>query len=593
LKSKCGRSFAERWEHVQVTVMLRGVRVFIASPGGLDTERSSFRRVISDFNEDDGYERGVSFIPVGWELARPGIGRPQEKINEDVRRSDYVVLVLGDRWGSPPSAGGTYTSGTEEEYNVARECIAEPTAPMRDILVLFKGVDPKQLSDPGPQLKRVLAFKKQLEKEKSLLFQTFDTKEEFERHLRRQLLVWARDEGDKVDGSTKPPSPVAPDGVDAEGGDLEPGDDLVAAADALAKAGRFVEAESLYARAVVGRRDLDALTKYVRFLRRTGRLDQAFSLSRRLLELADEEGVWNARVEALSNMAIVERKLGRLQESKRHLLEAVASAESAGPEGAKDLAFLLDNIGLTERKEGNFDEALRLHLKAIEVREKIDDPRGMANALNHTGSLMRQSGRYREAELMHRKALDLFVGQDYPRGQTQALANLGEDLLSVDRLDEADETLQESLRINRELQSPEGIGMNLWQLGRLALKRGDLPLARQLATEAIVADDSSGRPEGIAGATHLLGQVQIAEGAYSEALTSLETANDTYLEGSHKLGQAWTLLDMAKALLRAGDESGAREKFAEVRAVGSGLSHAELSQELERLAGELAAQDST
>lgn len=483
--------------------------------------------------------------------------------------------------------GGAYTSGTEEEYNVARDCISDPSMPMRDILVLFKGVDPKQLSDPGPQLSRVLAFKKQLEKEKSLLFQTFDTADEFERHLRRQLLMWARDEGEKTELPTKPPSPEAPDGLDLESGSVEPGGDLVAAADALAKAGRFVEAESLYARAVVGRGDPAALTKYIRFLRRTGRLDLASSLSERLLELAEEQGNWAARIEALSNMAIVERKLGRLDESKRHLVAAVSVAEAAGDEGLKDLAFLLDNIALTERKAGNFDEALNLHLRAVEVRGRIDDPRGMAAALNHTGALLRQSGRYSEAERMHREALKLFRLQEYPRGETQALANLGEDLLSVDRLDEADELFQESLRINRSLQSPEGIGMNLWQLGRLALKRGDLPSARQFALDAIVADDSSGRPEGIAGATHLLGQVEIAEGAYAEALTSLESAHDTYVEGSHKLGEAWTLLDMARAFAGAGQPAAARESLAEAGRIGFKLGHAELADELSALARDL------
>ena len=41
----------------------------------------------------------------------PGIGRPQELINEDVKTSDYFVMVLHDRWGSPPGNEGDFTSG--------------------------------------------------------------------------------------------------------------------------------------------------------------------------------------------------------------------------------------------------------------------------------------------------------------------------------------------------------------------------------------------------------------------------------------------------------------------------------------------------
>ncbi len=172
---------------VQVTVY----RVFIASPGGLEPEREAFRRVLNDYNESDALEDGALFIPIGWELARAGMGRPQELINKDLRRCDYCVLVLRDRWGSPAGGGGKYSSGTEEEYHVARECIANGT--MRDVVVLFGAVDPGKLSDPGEQLQKVIAFRRELEDKKEMLYSTFDELPVFEKHLRGQLAAWLRD----------------------------------------------------------------------------------------------------------------------------------------------------------------------------------------------------------------------------------------------------------------------------------------------------------------------------------------------------------------------------------------------------------------
>lgn len=166
-------------------------RVFIASPGGLEQEREAFRRVLNDYNESDALEDDVLFIPVGWELARAGMGRPQELINKDLRRCDYCVLVLRDRWGSPAGGAGKYSSGTEEEYHIARECVAN--GQMRDVIVLFGTVDPGKLSDPGEQLKRVLEFKRELEAKKELLFSTYDELPAFEGHLRRQLAGWLRE----------------------------------------------------------------------------------------------------------------------------------------------------------------------------------------------------------------------------------------------------------------------------------------------------------------------------------------------------------------------------------------------------------------
>jgi hypothetical protein len=92
----------------QVTVY----RVLIASPGGLEKERQRFRDVLNKYNESEALERGVMFVPLGWEMTPKGVGRPQEMINTDVKRCDYFVLVLCDRWGSSPAQGGSYSSGT-------------------------------------------------------------------------------------------------------------------------------------------------------------------------------------------------------------------------------------------------------------------------------------------------------------------------------------------------------------------------------------------------------------------------------------------------------------------------------------------------
>ena len=93
------------------------LRVFIASPGGLADERKAFREEIQDYNEAESIPRGVLFQPVGWEDTLGAVGRPQTIINEDVCASDYFILLLWNRWGSPPGTRSLgFTSGTEEEY---------------------------------------------------------------------------------------------------------------------------------------------------------------------------------------------------------------------------------------------------------------------------------------------------------------------------------------------------------------------------------------------------------------------------------------------------------------------------------------------
>jgi hypothetical protein len=50
-------------------------RIFLATPGGLDTERQKFRDIVNSYNDIDALEKEVLFIPVGWELTLAGSGQ--------------------------------------------------------------------------------------------------------------------------------------------------------------------------------------------------------------------------------------------------------------------------------------------------------------------------------------------------------------------------------------------------------------------------------------------------------------------------------------------------------------------------------------
>ena len=177
---------------------IKGYRIFIASPRGLDDIRTNFVNTIDEYNKSEAIPKKVLFQAIGWEFTLPGMGRPQEIINKEIRECDYFILVLWDQWGSPPGKKGTteYTSGTEEEYHVALDCYHADDMPMRQIVVLFKAVDGRRLNDPGKQLEKVLHFKRQLEKKKKLLFKSFDDVERFEKILRSLLGQLRRDDED-------------------------------------------------------------------------------------------------------------------------------------------------------------------------------------------------------------------------------------------------------------------------------------------------------------------------------------------------------------------------------------------------------------
>src|SRR6266496_725147 len=246
-------------------------RVFIASPGGLDAEREAVRDELKKFNEKFMHELYVAFSSQGWEDVPGGAGRPQQLINELVERCDYMILILSSRWGTKPAADGRSSSGTEEEFYLAQDCIAREDSPMTDILVLFKGVPEDQLSDPGDQLRRVIEFKQRLEESRTLLYKTFDDLEGLCREVGNRVLAWARGQGRRAPRPKEGRPLVPPDSTTNSSEHVEPaGAPALAAAEEYEAKGLMTQAEAAYARAIVDS-DAASLEKYARFLRRTGR----------------------------------------------------------------------------------------------------------------------------------------------------------------------------------------------------------------------------------------------------------------------------------------------------------------------------------
>ncbi len=119
---------------------------------------------------------------------------------------------------------------------------------MKNILVLFKTVESRQLSDPGAELAKVLDFKRELEASKELLFAQFDTEQDFERAIRRHLLGWMHDRAPKTVKSAPLIPTLDPDtALAAETDEAE----RLRHAEKLNSDGRPSEAEALFSHAIV------------------------------------------------------------------------------------------------------------------------------------------------------------------------------------------------------------------------------------------------------------------------------------------------------------------------------------------------------
>ena len=471
--------------------VITAYRVFIATPGGLRGEREAFRSTVYDYNETDAIQRGVLFIPTGWEDTLAGAGRPQGIINKDLKHCDYFVLVVWDRWGTPPdvTGAGGYTSGTEEEFHVAEQCVNDVNAPMLQMVVCFKAVQPALLSDPGEQLSKVLQFKKDLEASKRYLFSTFDDSLRFQGLLRKHLAQWVRDH--ETGASTKSRggtvskaeagaglSPVNRSTEDSSVSRDPERNPLIVRAEQLADEGHLTDAETLFAQAVVKGNDPDALNSYGNFLRRVGRLSQAKSMYQQALKLAEHgDDVW------------------------------------------KSLAY--GNLGELYRTLGDLDESEAMHKKALEIDQRLGRKEGMAIQYGKLGRIYRRRDELAASEEMHRKALSLNLETKNLVGTAVDYGDLAQVYRRKGDIDTALHYLQQALQINESLRQELGIAIVCGNLGIIYRKRNSLDAAEEMHRRSLAIDRRLGHLEGEAIQSGNLGLVYLRRGKLDEAETWL------------------------------------------------------------------------
>lgn len=161
------------------------IRLFVASPGDLDKERKRLCSIVEQINSSSITNNGYLLELKKWEThTYPAAGRPQKKILEQIGGYDIFIGIMWKRFGSPT---GKADSGTEEEF--------------RDALNRFKNADVKHIAfyfcerkiplprndDEITQLRNVLNFRKELEKERYIYFKTYKTIDEFDREARNLI----------------------------------------------------------------------------------------------------------------------------------------------------------------------------------------------------------------------------------------------------------------------------------------------------------------------------------------------------------------------------------------------------------------------
>lgn len=154
------------------------------------------------------------------------------------------------------------------------------------------------------------------------------------------------------------------------------------------------------------------------------------------------------------------------------------SPSESETQSIRDSLATLRQQGKKERDASRYDEALRLHIRGLDMARAVGDSSEWIQALNNIATDYRRMGMLDVAQSYHYQALTLCdessdTTYQMRKNRMKALNGLGNIYLSIYSYDDADSVFRQALEGEHQLGSATGQAINYANLGSIYSARGD------------------------------------------------------------------------------------------------------------------------
>jgi len=515
------------------------LKLFLASPGDLNDERNLFPEVVQLLNDIVGQRMNYQLVPVGWENTLPGWGRPQALINQDVRECDVFIMLLWKRWGMP---SGAYTSGSEEEFQIAFERYQRTGSP--HLLLYFRSVPQDMMADPGEQLLKVIAFRTRIEVERIGLFKAYNDPLQWRDLLIRHISGWLYRKVDSQDFAidSEKQLPLITESrktvfelhqaleeskhrsktpTTTESHLRSEAVAYAVKAAALIAEGKLTLAEQSFARSLEIYEEPRVLNDFGLFLYQIGSLDRAESLFVQAVSLSADAKTDAISYASLGDIYLTQGESDRALEMYENALEL-----NTGLNDEDGMADSYGRLGVVYTLRGKLDIAEEMHTKALAIDTRINRKEGMAIGYSKLGNVFLSRGDFKKAQSMYELALEIDIALGRQQGLAKDYLGLGNIALLNGDFQKADDAFRRTLEINVAIGRKEGIADAHGSLGNFYMASGNLEKAEENYQRALDFDSSLGRLAGIANSYGNLGLVKMRKGDLELSEVFLKRALD-------------------------------------------------------------------
>ena len=251
---------------------------------------------------------------------------------------------------------------------------------------------------------------------------------------------------------------------------------------------------------------------------------------------------------------------GHLTEGRGWLERALTNAENLRSDV---LAQALSGAGILAESQGDYEQAITLHEKALALWRQLGNRLGIASSLTNLGIVADSFGDYDRATDFHTQALTIWreVGDDV--GMASSLNELGTLATNRGDYEVAEDLLNQSLALCRKSGDASAIGSVLESLGILSFYREDFERAVRFHEEGLTVWRELHDARMIAPTLVNLGEAVQYQGGLEEAEASYQEALSLFRELGDKGGTAFALAHLGKVGLARNDADRAKSMFTE------------------------------
>ncbi len=217
----------------------------------------------------------------------------------------------------------------------------------------------------------------------------------------------------------------------------------------------------------------------------------------------------------------------------------------------KEKIFLqaIDDIGVRNRRNGNFKTALRFHMAALSLVDSLHQPKLKSIILNNIGVVYRRIDDFQDALSYHIEALKIADSLDDSKTKAMAINSIGNVYMSLEKYDDALNFFTQSLEIEKKRNNKLGLAINLNNIGSVYESMGKLDSAYYYYMHSMKINKEIGSDKGIAICHSDIGDIYFERKEYRKALHQYNTAEDIFRETNDKIYLANTLLKAGKVLV--------------------------------------------